>query len=242
MSSTVRPSAVDLLNVYDGLMTESTGLGMLAEDALRFNPHSELIHDLGAATAAMLQASTGRKRTIVNDLTEIEHHTGTCSQTPTICPTESSTKPPQGPFTYDCRDTLSSDRIAVLVTVNDQIPAEIASGLRQKLRAIPDVEIVYTKNDAALEVGVLGYENLTIGGVRTGYTVSVITTSTCKSSFLGVADTPVQWDMTLLNGHRLLTAATASEIVEQVVAGIDNVDLEAERRVRSLMKKATAKH
>jgi hypothetical protein len=245
MSSTGRPSTVDLLNVYDGLMTGSTVLVMLAEHNLRFNSHSPLIHELGAAAALTIQASIGLKRTIANDLAELERHAGTCSPTPTPCMKENSTAPvKQLVFTYECKDTLSGDRIPILVTVNDQIPAEIASGLRQKLRAIPDVEIVYTKNEAALEVSVLGYENRTVGGVRTGYTVSVITTSTCKSSAFGgtVTNAPVQFDITLLNGHRLLTAATASEIVQEAVASVDNEDIEGQRRVRSLIKKATAKH
>jgi hypothetical protein len=244
MLSTGRPSTVDLLNVYDGLMTGSAVLGMLAQDTLRFNAHSQLIKELGTAAAAMLQVSTTLKRTIAHDLVEIERRATTCSQSPTSCTKENSTKTLAQPgLTYECRDIFSSDRIPVLLTVGDQIPAEIASALRQKLRAIPDVEIVYIKSDAALEVGILGYENRTIGGVRTGYTVSVITTSTCKSSFIGVtaAETPVEWDITLMSGHHLLTAATANEIVDQAVAGLDNADLEAERRFRSLMKKLTAK-
>jgi hypothetical protein len=101
MLSSARPSTVDLFEVSESLIFVGFGVGGLSDDAMRFDPHSEVIKELGAAAAATLQASSGMKRIVSAALTELESQAGTCSPTPTPCTKENAPEPTkQLMFTY----------------------------------------------------------------------------------------------------------------------------------------------
>jgi len=134
---------------------------------------------------------------------------------------------------YTCGPIPASyDKIKLYVDVSENTPTEIASGVRQRLRGLPDVEIVYVPIEADVGIAIVGFENELLGGRKTGYSASVVTYDPCKGSG-GDKDWPIQ----MLNNHFILTAASIPEIVETAVSHLDTRDLEAARKFHAAMKK-----
>jgi hypothetical protein len=85
--------------------------------------------------------------------------------------------------TYVCGPLpVNYDKVKLYVDVNDKTPAEIASGVRQRLRGLADVEIVYTPIEADIGLEILGFEDELENGRKTGYSVSVASYDPCKGS------------------------------------------------------------
>jgi hypothetical protein len=134
--------------------------------------------------------------------------------------------------TYTCGPVPADyDKVKVYVDVSDKTPSELASGIRQRLRGMSDVEVVYSPIEADLGVGLLGFENELQTGRKTGYSVSVVTYDPCKGS-LGSNE----WSIRMLNNQFIVTDATASGVVESILANIDTNDLENTRKLHAAIK------
>ncbi len=137
-------------------------------------------------------------------------------------------------ITYICGPVPSNyDKVKLYVEVSDGTPAEIASGVRQRLRGLTDVEIVYTPLEADKGIGILGFEDQMESGRKTGYSASVSTYSPCKGSF-----GDQEWPIKLLDNHFITTAAKASEVIDSIVSLVDTNDIEATRKFHAALKKA----
>ena len=228
-------STGDLLTLLVALHVISQSLTELSWECFTYDRHSPLVQELHNAATATLLPTSKLKSYMYKTLSGLESQATACDKNGTACSQtsakESKTAERGSAFTLDCGDTLSKDKIPVLLTIGDQTPADIASLLRQKIRAIPDVDVVYSMSEAAIEIMILAYENRTEGGIRMGYTLSAVTAAPCKSSAFGQT-----MDIPWLNGHFLLTGNSPTQIVEQAVANLDNQDLEGQRRTRSLMR------
>jgi hypothetical protein len=120
--------------------------------------------------------------------------------------------------TYTCGPVPANyDKVKVYVDVSDKTPS--------------DVEVVYSPIEADLGVGLLGFENELQTGRKTGYSVSVVTYDPCKGS-LGSNE----WSIRMLNNQFIVTDATASGVVESILANIDTNDLENTRKLHAAIK------
>lgn len=137
--------------------------------------------------------------------------------------------------TYTCGPIPSGkyDKVRVYVEVSDSAPTEVASGLRQRLRSISDVEIVYTPIEADLGISILAYEDSLQTGRRIGYTASYVTYDPCKGSF-GDRD----WDLKLMDNHFLITGPDMTALVESVASDVDTKDLEGVRKLHDAIRKS----
>ncbi len=137
-------------------------------------------------------------------------------------------------------DPESYAKVKLLVIVGDQSPSEVASGLRQRIRSIPDAEIVFNEDGADLIVSVLTYENKTITGVHTGYTVSVVTSEPCKTQLGSISDYSETFSR--MANHFLQTGSDLQEIIEGVVSELDANDIESQRKHGTSLRKLLQNH
>lgn len=121
-----------------------------------------------------------------------------------------------------------------------ELPAEIISGIRERLRAMPDVEIIYSKSEADLSVSLVCLRNEMESGRFIGYSLSMVTSIPCET-VAGKSSMP--WSA--LQNHYLQIAAGAQQIIEYAVTTLDAKDLEplreqqvtARRYVQEMNKK-----
>jgi hypothetical protein len=138
--------------------------------------------------------------------------------------------------TFSCGPKQTTDESVkkVHVLIEDtSAAAELMSGVRQKLRGISDVEIVYDISQADLVVIILGYENQLESGTRTtGYTASTVVASPC----VGKIGT-YEWNFQMSDDHFIFTVGpNIGVLVEKVVAKIDSSDIEPIRKSHAQWK------
>jgi len=126
-------------------------------------------------------------------------------------------------------------KIRVFVEVNDKTPAQIASGIRERLRALPDVEIVYDAMDADFGVSVLGLKDETESGRPLGFSLSVVTYDPCKESMAGK-----DWEVHVVRNHFVNIAPNEAQTIDGVVSRIDTDDIEDARKLHDAVRKAKA--
>jgi hypothetical protein len=139
--------------------------------------------------------------------------------------------------TYSCgrsfEDEVAHPSVNLFLEFSEHTPAEIQSGLRQKLRSISDVQIVYDEKDADRVISLLGLEDRTERTNQlTGYTVSVATYTSCRWK-LGSS----QGDFEMHQNHFLETGPSVAQLVEGVSANLDSKDIESMRKEHAMFKK-----
>jgi hypothetical protein len=90
--------------------------------------------------------------------------------------------------TYTCgrtsKDEAANPKVRVIVEAATNSPSEVTSGFNQKLRSMPDIEIVYTADDADVLVSLVAFENKSVNGVTVlGYSATIATAIPCKTLF-----------------------------------------------------------
>jgi len=122
------------------------------------------------------------------------------------------------------------DKVRIYMADTSTNNAEIMSKLRQKLRAISDVEIVFNDSDADLGVGMIAEQEKSTTGNHLGYSISTVTYTPCRQ-MLG--------DKTFadksLEQHYLHAAATVEMVVDMLAARLDN-DFETIRKSHAAAK------
>jgi hypothetical protein len=94
---------------------------------------------------------------------------------------------------------------------------EVASRLRARLRAFPDVRLVFTEADADATLGVLALKNMPRNSTQIfGYTLSYYASRPCA---IGSGASALSFDLILSSDMQ--TAASVSELVEAVASTID---------------------
>ena len=73
------------------------------------------------------------------------------------------------------------DKVKIFMEASSGTPDQISSGIRQRLRAMKDVEIVYSATDADFGISLLGLENKS-GAQVFGYSVALATFDACEAS------------------------------------------------------------
>lgn len=140
-------------------------------------------------------------------------------------------------LTYVCGPIPAKyDKVKVMVDSNSDALSEIMSPLRQKLRAMPDVEIVFDAQQADFSIFVLPMALRNQAQYQTGYAASVVTYDSCQAQF-----GELKWPIQLLNNHWVFTAGTAAEVVDEIVSSVDTKDMEATRRLHASMRSSQSK-
>jgi hypothetical protein len=139
--------------------------------------------------------------------------------------------------TYSCGpekvDVNTLSKVRLFVDSNNQTPSELMSTLRQKLRNISDVEIVFDRKEADLILYLIGYENRLVGGTTVGYIAAMTVTSPCT------------WKMGTYNGtfekheDSFLQSGgkNPGELSESIAAKLDTSDIEPVRGENAGVKK-----
>lgn len=144
---------------------------------------------------------------------------------------------------YECGRRASSDassyeKVHLMLLMPDEFPTELASGIRQKLRNIADVKIVFDEASADVVVSFLGYENKTESSNRLlGYSISVLTAESCEWKI----GTTSGRSRTVLNHYVQTGPHNANSATEEVVTTLDAHDIETARRSNASMRQILEK-
>ncbi len=121
----------------------------------------------------------------------------------------------------------------LLIDASEATPSELMSGVRQMLRSISDVQIVYDIKEADLVISILGYEDKMADSRAVGYTASTTTAAPCMSK-LGTNE----WNFLMHENHFLQSSGKDVKVlVEDIVTTLDSKDIENLRRQHESMKK-----
>ncbi|HWY08225.1 MAG TPA: hypothetical protein VNY24_15295 [Candidatus Acidoferrales bacterium] len=142
-------------------------------------------------------------------------------------------------LTYSCGppklDEASVSKVSIFVESSSDTPAELMSGVRQRLRNIPDVQIVFEKHEADLVILVLGFQDILQNGQSMGYIAATTVKIPCLSR-LGGNDS--QFEM-YQDGFLQATAGKSiTELVELIVTTLDSKDIEVIRKENAIWKKS----
>jgi len=131
--------------------------------------------------------------------------------------------------TYSCgRPSMEArdyEKVKIYLMIQDATPAELASRIRQNLRAISDVQVVFSGEDADLILNIVGYSIETTLNQKTGYATSIVTSDPCVSK-LGNQ----QSKFAMLDNSYLQTGADAVKLAESITTTLDAGDIEAARK------------
>ncbi len=115
----------------------------------------------------------------------------------------------------------------------DDTDADIASGLRQQLRAIPDIRIVFSESDADATIHVLALrDKLKDSSDTIGYTLSYFASRPCS---IPLAGNKFNFDINLSSD--LQTAASLDVLLKEVVS---EIDIRINEKIRGWNAAATA--
>ena len=133
-------------------------------------------------------------------------------------------------LTYSCGrislDVHDFEKVKIYLMIQDSTPAELASRIRQNLRAISDVQIVFTGEDSDLIVNIVGFSIETTFGQKTGYAASIVTSDPCVTK-IGSQ----QNKFAMLDNVYLQTSGTdAVKLAETVTTTLDAGDIEVARK------------
>jgi hypothetical protein len=122
-------------------------------------------------------------------------------------------------------DEATASKVNLVVLSDSDTPSEIVSELRQRLRAISDVQVVFTEKEADLLVRVVGYE-LKAGTTSIGYAISVMVSTPCTAK-QGTAEWPFS-----MSDHQILETGgkDVKPLIADIVSTIDAKNIEQIRQ------------
>lgn len=107
-------------------------------------------------------------------------------------------------------------KVKVVLGIPDDVPSEIASRLRQGIRQIRDVQVVFKLEDADVSLSVLGLAQQNMAHDRIGYIVSVAENRPCT-----MASGQTVVTMFIPMNHYIRTGNSAETVVDGIVADMD---------------------
>lgn len=135
---------------------------------------------------------------------------------------------------YRCGPFVTNyDKVKIVVNATDGTPSQIVSAVRQRLRALPDVEIVYSATDADFGVMMLGLENTSASTNHVfGYSVATSTFLGCEAS---AGET--KWPIEISFNRYIFTGPTYESLTEGIVTTIDTNEIESTRKSNAAARK-----
>lgn len=143
-------------------------------------------------------------------------------------------------LTYSCGRSSTEahdyEKVNIYLIIEDSTPAELASRIRQNVRALSDVQIVYSSEEADLTVDVFGFALETTSNQKTGYAASVVTSEPCVSKLGSQQESFKQ----LQRAYLQTGGMDAAQLAEGVTTTLDSKDIESARKnnavIRQLLK------
>jgi hypothetical protein len=132
-------------------------------------------------------------------------------------------------------DQAAADKVNLFIDEAEHNNSEVISGLRQRLRAIPDVEIVYTQKDADLTMTVIAQENRLTNDRNVGYLLTIALTTPCREWF--GADEANASKYGKYVAHLFFTGGSVAEVAEPAAGTVDAKYIEQERKSHAMWKK-----
>jgi hypothetical protein len=111
--------------------------------------------------------------------------------------------------------------VKLFLEVPDAMDSELASALRSRLRAIPDVRLVFSPDDADVTISVLGLPMIAGSGRTVGYTMSYSASRPCNVN-------GISFDLALSSDMQVDSSVTG--VVDGIVSHIDAKVCEDARR------------
>lgn len=136
-------------------------------------------------------------------------------------------------------DRAATDKVNVLINPSKDSNSEIVSGLRQRLRGIPDVQIVYAEKDADLALSILASETRLKDNRAIGYDMTVTITVPCREWFGTNQAGSTSYDR--FEGQVFSGGGKVAEVVEPAVAELDAKYIEEVRKSHALWREALSK-
>jgi len=141
--------------------------------------------------------------------------------------------------TYSCGPNKTNigdlSKVNVFIDDHPDAPAELMSGVRQRLRNMSDVQIVFDRKEADLIVSILAYENRTHDGSAVlGYNASTTVLAPCTWKNGGQTGTFSMYE----DGFLQSTGRDPSSLVDKIVSSIDTHNIETVRAINSAYRKA----
>jgi hypothetical protein len=141
--------------------------------------------------------------------------------------------------TYSCGpdqgDAQSLSKVNLLIGGSADTPSEIMSLLRERLRRIPDIQIVFGKKEADLVISVMGFTvKMQTTSDAVGYTAATTATVPCTWTIGAYSGTFDMMQDEFLNTSNLEVAG----LVESIVTTLDSQDFETVRQQKANLKKS----
>jgi hypothetical protein len=123
------------------------------------------------------------------------------------------------------------NNVRVYVSANGKA-TQIISGVRERLRAMNGVEVVYTDKEADLTVSLVAMNVETVGGYQSGQAVSVDVTQPC--ALLEGGNVTASYDVS--RDQFLEVGSNISSLVDDIASTIDTNDLDRQRKLNASYK------
>jgi len=136
-------------------------------------------------------------------------------------------------------DQAVADRVNLFIDEAEHTNSEVVSGLRQRLRAIPDVQIVYTEKDSDLSLTVIAAENRLTNDRNVGYILTIALMTPCREWF--GADEAKASEYGRHVAHLLFTGASVAEVVDPAAGKLDAKYVEEQRKSHAMWKNVFSK-
>ena len=140
--------------------------------------------------------------------------------------------------TYSCgpdkTNGQSLSKVNLFIVNEENTPSEIMSGLRQRLRNMSDIQIVFDRKEADLVIDVSAFEVKPEGGGRTmGYAAATTVTIPCTWKIGTENGVFGMYQDGFLNTSNSIVAG----LVDSIVTTIDSHDIETVRQQNAMWKK-----
>jgi hypothetical protein len=123
----------------------------------------------------------------------------------------------------------------VFLEFNDDGPPDFISGLRQKLRSIADVQIVFSEKESDVIASVLASRTKLVNGTHIGYAASAVYSQSCRERFLNQDDGYTF--RKLLGNFNYVSGMDVRVIIEDVGTKLDTSAFENVRQLNAIRKK-----
>jgi hypothetical protein len=131
------------------------------------------------------------------------------------------------------KEVADYQKVRIYLDFAKTTPSELSSGIRQRLRAMPDVETVYTEIDSDLIVNIVGFELKDTAGNPIGFNVSLVTFDPCEWKIGSHAER-----IAAFRSHYLQSSGRNSqEVVDGIVTTLDSNDIEEKRAQNAATRK-----
>ncbi|HLK05834.1 MAG TPA: hypothetical protein VKT53_15455 [Candidatus Acidoferrum sp.] len=146
-------------------------------------------------------------------------------------------------FHHDCgrtaEDQAAANKVNLFISEGETGNSEVLSGLRQRLRAIPDIQIVYAEKESDLTLSVIGAEDRLTNDRKVGYNLAVALMEPCRDWF--GSDESQAFSSGKYEALFYFSGADLGEVIEPAVAKIDAKYIEDCRKSHASWKEALSK-